>query len=81
MNDLPMMKLVAPGRLERPSPTLQVGVLPVGRQGHLVATRGFEPRSSESKSGVLPLDDMAWLRVEGSNLRHPASETGVLPLN
>lgn len=30
---------------------------------------------------ALPLDDMAWLRVEGSNLRHPASETGVLPLN
>lgn len=50
MNDLPMMKLVAPGRLERPSPTLQVGVLPVGRQGHgccariRTAIRGFKVR-------------------------------------
>ena len=45
-----MKNMVAPGRLERPSPTLQVGVLPVGRQSHLVATCGFKPRSSESKS-------------------------------
>ena len=60
--------VVADRGVEPQSPVFQTGALPLELISH-ISPRGFEPRSRDPKSRVLPLDDGEWFGGKDSNLR------------